>query len=219
MRIPFDTKVLHVGAAAAMPGRLSGRITGTVPADRLGVVSIPSRDDSAERFTYLVYRGPVTLAQPDGSYELREPPGKRTVVVIDLLTGVILARAPETEVAARQTRRLDFQLDAARLDLSIGGDGWRPGLGFELEVRPAIAAWREQLGGILTYTDFPCGLGCDLAPGTQKVRLWLPPAQFVLLLREWWPRNLTKDRPLLASATLEPKPEGQFEAKLDLAAK
>jgi hypothetical protein len=181
VQVPLDAARLSVSVAAAMPGMLAGKITGPVPAGRLGVVSVPTPADTSFGFTQLFFDGPATAARPDGSFELIEPPGERTVVVLDLLSGAILARTAATRVTACTERRLDFELDAARIDVVLGGPGWSADESYVLEVRPRPSAWPRGLGRISESIEPSyCGMGFQPPPGTRQFRLWLPAAEFEL---------------------------------------
>jgi hypothetical protein len=218
VHVPPDVTTVPVAVAAGMPGRLHGTISGPVPPSRLGVVSIPRAEQNGAAFGFLVYEGPTSCVRVDGTYELVESPGKRTVIVFDLLTGVMLAR-DDADVPAGRQRQLDFALAVANVSVALGGPGWRADVGHVVEVRPQGKAWPIGVGHISNYTEHFCQMGCAPPPGTRSVQLWLPAGKFELRLYEQAQLAVSGPRSQQASETVTVEAGGSLSVDLALPAK
>lgn len=183
IRVAADRALLDVQVAQALPGRVHGRITGNVPPQRLGVVSIAEARPGQASYGYLRYDGPTTAVARDGSYELLEPPARRTLVVFDLWTGAMLLRRPYEGVAPGEERSVDLEVQAAAVDVELGGAGFSASMPYLLEIRPKGPAWPRGVGALHDYSELPCGMGCRPAPGQRQLRLFLADGRYELRLR------------------------------------
>jgi hypothetical protein len=178
-KIANDTRKISISLAdalAELPARLHGTVRSTVPWSRLGVISL---ETAASYISGWLLRGPVAPVQHDGTFQLSEFAGNRTVAVFDLMTGAILGSVEAATVEAGTERHLDVTIEATAIDVAIGGPGWLAGRCYTLEVRPEQVALPPGVGGLrfdLLQRERPgyCGIGCRLLPGERTARLFLP---------------------------------------------
>ena len=177
-----DDDNLRVMLKSGVPGAVRGKITGNVPPQRLGVVSVSFPLASDPRHTRLRYDGAATPVSRDGTYRMLEPPGTRTLVVFDLWTGAMLQHTAYLDVEPGSARTVDLTVQAAVVDVELGGPGRRDDVGYCLELRPEGGAWPKGIGGIDDMEANYSGMACRPAPGQHTARLYLPYGRFELRL-------------------------------------
>jgi hypothetical protein len=201
LKIGRATESIEVALGAALaglPGRVRGTVRSEAPWSRLGVVSLETAGGNA--WSGLILRGPTTSVAHDGSYELAEPVGERTVVVFDLSTGAILGVADPGTVTAGGERRVDLVVDATAVEVAVGGPGFCADRSYTLEVRPRQSPLPPGVGGLHLErmdVDRPgryCGMGCRLAIGERRVQLLLPHGAHVLRLLPTSDENRTQEQ-------------------------
>lgn len=209
--IAADTAQLDVAIAAGLPAHLHGRVTGTVPPQRLGIVGV-GEVSPASSHGFLRYDGPATAVARDGSHELLVPAGACTVIVFDLWTGAMLRRLPRATLAPGEDRQLDVEIAAAAIDVELGGPGFSADTAYLLEIRPRGEAWPAGTGAQQAYGELPCGMGCRPAPGRRQLRLYLAAGRYELRLH----RQQDEGRQGAASVRADVEVEGARPQQLKL---
>jgi len=193
---------LRLDATNALPAIVHGKVRGNVPSTRLAVLSLPANDDRAALFGCLHYWGPVCPVQRDGSYRISEAPGMRALLVVDLASGVVLAREPMHAVEPGRDREQDIEVTALPLDVEARGAP--AGAVQWLDLVVSGANWPVGLGQMVDLGDnrHECGLGVVLRPGTAPMRLWLPRGTTRLV---WRTEHVVKDgSEILADVKVDP---------------
>lgn len=182
VNIGTDTE-LRIRAAIPRHASVQGTIDTNVPMWRLAVTSLAASDAAKMQRGHLHYLGPVCPVSRDGSFALREPPGQRALLVVDLFSGVMLHRTALRTVASGAEKRQDLNVQAlpldvtwqgidntssAQIDIVVAKENWPAGLGEMVE----LAADRDR-----------SGLRVALHGKNNPVRLWLRKGATRLVLR------------------------------------
>ncbi|MEZ6036922.1 MAG: hypothetical protein R3F29_05545 [Planctomycetota bacterium] len=179
---------------AAATGRVRGRVTGSMPLQRLAVLSSPPFESGSVGYAYLHYRGQLCPLDIDGSFDLRELPGPRILLVIDIVTGVVFARGELAEVDGGGEHTQDFEIAAApvRITVQRGQADGQYGDMF-VELLPPQALWPGGVGQIVAHDgfvqDYCLGMGVVVPSDADHVDLWLPPVTYDLALRAYQPTS------------------------------
>ncbi len=128
---------LKIDAAKARPALARGRVVGQLPLPRLAVVSLAVTDESREDIGYVSYSGPVAPLERDGSFVLREPPGRRSLIVVDLRTGVMLHRAAVRDVGPGSASDCELRPEVHRCALRCETSAPLETMALEIEVEAA----------------------------------------------------------------------------------
>lgn len=172
---------LRLDAGACRPATVRGRVHGTAPVARLAVVSLAANDPRETLFGMAFYAGPVAALAHDGAFMLREPAGRRALVVVDLLTGLLLARQPLADVAAGSAREQDLSVGVQRCLVRFADLPPVPTLWLGIERKDGWPVGIGQMTAGAAGDDG--GVGCAVPAGTQEIELWLPAGASRLCLR------------------------------------
>lgn len=170
LALASDTKP-KIDAAKARPALARGRVVGDLPLPRLAVVSLAVTDESRQTTAYVHYSGPVAPLERDGSFVLREPPGRRCLIVIDLRTGVVLHRMPVRDVLPGSASECELKPDVHRCALRCTTSAPLETMALEIEVEAATGPGglgQMPSGGVSPYST-------HLAPDHAGFELLLPP--------------------------------------------
>jgi hypothetical protein len=132
--------------------------------------------------------GPRAFVEPDGAFTLGVAPGFHTLQLVDAYSGLLLASGDDRiEVRAGQDAEasLSAPLSEVAVQLAPPADGKPAALVDRLEIRHQPKADKngarvQVFGGNDNYDQ---GIGVDIQPGQDQVRLWLPAGTATLLLR------------------------------------
>ena len=185
--LDHDTKQLELDAGLAIPLRVRGKVTGPVPVQRLAVLCAPT-SAGGMHYGYLQYCGPLCSLAIDGSYDLQAVRGKRVLAVIDVVSGVMYARA-DVDLSDGRDQQRDFRIDAHEVTVRIeASDGERAVGDFFFEVLPSREFWPQGIGqisgsdGRLSYCR---GMGVRVPATSSEASLWLPPCAWQVGLRRY----------------------------------
>jgi hypothetical protein len=168
-----------------MPGRLHGKVKTAVLPQRLAVISLgklPGVFPDFEVDHPLALLGPTWPVRRDGSYDLLEPPGTRVRLVFDLLNGVILDVGDPAQVDPGSAATVDFEFEAAPIDVLAEGPGLRAAGTYTLEVRGETRWVPDGFGALDKHNSPHYVARCRLEHGQRRVSLYLPKGSFDLLL-------------------------------------
>jgi hypothetical protein len=187
---------LRFGAGEAALATARGRVGGNVPLRRLAVLCAPERR-SEMLYAYLQYEGPICPVGLDGSFELRFPPGPRSLVVFDTVTGVMFGRKGIT-VDAGAAAQHDFDVDAGPVTVHLQEVEGRDRDDWFVEIVPPAQHWPANVGqvsGNLGDIDDYCrAMGLRMPAGALSVKVWLPKVEVNLVVREYSSRNASGAR-------------------------
>lgn len=168
---------LKLDLAAARPAIVRGRVVGDLPLPRLAVVSLAANDERRSLRGSPGYQGPLAPLERDGSFVLREPPGRRCLMVVDLRTGVMLHREATRDVVAGSTRECELKPEVHRCELRFETD--EPLETMELTIRvdakQSPAGFGQMEEGLRPYVT-------HVAPDHGGLLLLLPPGRALLEL-------------------------------------
>jgi hypothetical protein len=168
---------LKLDLAAARPAIVRGRVVGDLPPPRLAVVSLAANDERRSLRGSPGYQGPLAPLERDGSFVLREPPGRRCLMVVDLRTGVMLHREATRDVVAGSTRECELKPEVHRCELRFETD--EPLETMELTIRvdakQSPAGFGQMEEGLRPYVT-------HVAPDHGGLLLLLPPGRALLEL-------------------------------------
>lgn len=183
LTLTADTK-LQVDAAKARPATVRGRVVGDLPLPRLAVVSLAVNDESRQTIGYVFYSGPVAPLERDGSFVLREPPGRRTLIVVDLRTGVLLHRSAARDVKPGSASECELRPEVHRCALRCEAEAPLETMALQIEVEAA-----QGPGGIGQMNQrMVFRYSTHLAPEHGGFELLLPTGRSKLLVVQH-PRN------------------------------
>lgn len=166
------SQVLEVPIDHVLPAVVRGRVRATVPRERLAVVSLAS-DDAAARSRVAAYGGPVCPVSRDGSFSIQEPPGSRSLLVLDLWSGVPLAWTQPVTVAPNRTR--EVELDVHVHEVIVHCTGLEAPQQAWLDILVDDAHWPAGIGAIdVRGKDRGGDLGVTLTAAMTEFRLILP---------------------------------------------
>jgi len=180
--ISADTE-LRIRTAIPRHATVEGTIESNVPMWRLAVTSLPANDTAKMQCAHLNYLGPVCPVRRDGSFALREPPGQRALLVVDLFSGVMLHRTALRTVASGDKQRQDLNVQALPLDVTW--QGIDNASSAQIDIVVAKENWPAGLSEMVELGDGrdQCGLHVTLHGKSNPVRLWLREGATRLVLR------------------------------------
>ncbi|MBK8101614.1 MAG: hypothetical protein IPK26_31415 [Planctomycetes bacterium] len=188
---------LDLPVGTALPAVVRGHVRALVPMERLAVISLGNGGDGMAWGTAW-YDGPVGLVARDGSFAIQEPPGSRSLLVIDLWSGVPLGWTRPATVAPASERTVDLEIRAHEVVIHCEGleepdEAW-------LDVLVDDAHWPADVGRITARGKDPGGdVGVAVPASLTGFRLCLPEGETELRLRKSRARRLAAD--ILAMAT------------------
>jgi hypothetical protein len=163
---------LKLDLAAARPAMVRGRVVGDLPLPRLAVVSLAANDELRSLLGSPVYHGPLAPLERDGSFVLREPPGRRCLMVVDLRTGVMLHREATRDVVAGSTSECELKPEVHRCELRFASD--EPletmQLTIRVDAKQSPAGFGQMDKGLQPYAT-------HIAPDHGGFLLLLPPGR------------------------------------------
>lgn len=168
---------LKLDLAAARPAMVRGRVVGDLPLPRLAVVSLAANDERRGLRGSPWYQGPIAPLERDGSFVLREPPGRRCLMVVDLRTGVMLHREAMRDVAPGSSQEFELKPEVHRCELRFESE--EPLETMELTIRVdakhSPAGYGLMDGDLTPYVT-------HVAPDHDGLLLLLPPGRALLEL-------------------------------------
>lgn len=187
--VELEGKDLTVDVEDMRPATVRGRVRGPVPFQRLAVVASFQRS-AGSNTRFVQYAGPLCPLEPDGSFEVACPPGKRTLVVIDMETAVMFARGHPIDLRANEVREnINFDYEAHMLTVEVRWPEDADGDRF-LEVLPEWNYWPGGLGYVCKddsggIDEWSRNMGLRLRRGVDRDTLWLPPCKCEFAVRTW----------------------------------
>jgi hypothetical protein len=161
---------LKLELAASRPAMVRGRVVGDLPLPRLAVVSLAANDDRRELRGWPSYQGPFVPLERDGSFVLREPPGPRCLMVVDLRTGVMLHRDAVRDVAPGSAHESELEPEVHRCELRFDSDDPLETMELAIRVDPkrGPAGFGQMDRALRPYVT-------HIAPNHDGLLLLLPP--------------------------------------------
>lgn len=213
----IDGKPIELDASPAVPASVRGKVATPVPPQRVAVVLLPTAfDNKLTGAGYALYDGPVCPLDRDGSFVLRGGSGPRTLVLLDLATGVVFAHKALGALAPGEERTLTIEPKPQPAPVRVQFAGLPASDTLWLDVRVADAQWLK-VGQIASRSDDGSGgVGTRVPRGTNELTLWLPPGETTLVLRaQEGIRSDGKD--ILASDRCDPAQlrDGRIELKVE----
>lgn len=182
--VTVDGTPLEVDARAAVPLEVRGRVNTRMPVQRTAVVVMPTVfDQSLTGLGFAAYDGPVGTVTLDGTFAVRTTGGPRTLLLLDLLTGVVVAQRALGTLLPGEHIEVDLDPEPAPAPLRLRFEGLPASDTLWLDVRVDDAHWPKvgQIGE--RSPDGVCGVGTRVPRGTTELQLWLPPGTTKLQLR------------------------------------
>jgi hypothetical protein len=182
--VSVDGKPIELDALAAVPVHVRGRVVTRVPPQRAAVVLMPTAfANQLFGVGHAAYDGPVCPLGRDGEFLLRGASGARTLVFVDLLTGVVLAHQRLDPLAPGASVEVAFEPAVQPGPMAVEFRGLPASDTLWLDVRVADEQWL-QVGQVRERAaDGAGGVGTTVPRGTREMTLWLPPGETTLQLR------------------------------------
>ncbi|MEZ5967355.1 MAG: Ig-like domain-containing protein [Planctomycetota bacterium] len=182
--VVIDGKPIEVDAGGAVPATVRGVVQTPLPPQRVAVVLLPTaHDDKLVSLGYASYDGPACPLGLDGEFALRGAAGGRTLALIDILTGVVLAHRDLGNLAPGEDREITFKPEVQPVQVCVRFASLPASDTLWLDVRVADEHWL-QVGQIVKRSaDSTGGVGTRVPRATRELTLWLPPGQTLLRLR------------------------------------
>lgn len=188
---------LEVPIEAALPAVVRGRVRAAVPMERLAVVSL-GKTAADTLWGAANYDGPVCPVARDGSFAIQEPPGARSLLVIDLWSGVPLGWSQPAMVAPGSERSVDLAIRAH--EIVIRCEGLEEPATAWLDILVEDAHWPAGVGNLAARgKDREGDVGVEVTAALTEFRICVPDGDTELHLRKSRPRRLLAD--LLDAAT------------------